>query len=191
MRLVILVYHLSTFNKKKEGLCGCTTAVFVLRRKKLGCQKTLQNFRKICLFSLQNFAFWMQNLRLFFAKNRGDRLLLNLPLLYRIVLTAGGLLAVAACPRGVRLQTHVSLITGDMFVALFSLVVKARVTFEGNSNSIACITDMLSYVYLTYIMPFVCSAGFLVLVIECAIFRQKVQTAASPLFLTLAQFNVS
>ena len=74
MRLVILVYHLSTFNKKKEGLCGCTTAVFVLRRKKLGCQKTLQNFLKICLFSLQNFAFWMQNLRLFFAKNRGDRL---------------------------------------------------------------------------------------------------------------------
>ena len=77
MRLVILVYHLSTFNKKKEGLCGCTTAVFVLRRKKLGCQKTLQNFRKICLFSLQNFAFWMQNLRLFFAKNRGDSLVGN------------------------------------------------------------------------------------------------------------------
>ena len=106
-------------------------------------------------------------------------LLVNLALLYRIVRAAGGLLAVPACPRGVRLQTHVSLIIGDMFVALFSLVVKARVTFEGNSNSIACRTDMLSYVYLTYIMPFVYSAGFLVLVIECAIFRQKVQTAAS------------
>ena len=33
----------------------------------------MQNFRKICLFSLQNFAFWMQNLTFFFAKNRGDR----------------------------------------------------------------------------------------------------------------------
>ena len=50
----------------------CVTAVFALQRKKLGCVKTLQNFCKICLFSLQNFAFWMQNLRLFFAKNRGD-----------------------------------------------------------------------------------------------------------------------
>ena len=49
------------------------TAVFALQRKKLGCVKTLQNFCKICLFSLQNFAFWMQNLRFFFAKNRGDR----------------------------------------------------------------------------------------------------------------------
>ena len=50
------------------------TAVFALQRKKLGCVKSLQNFCKICLFSLQNFAFWMQNLRFFFAKNRGDRL---------------------------------------------------------------------------------------------------------------------
>ena len=33
----------------------------------------MQNFRKICLFRLQNFAFWMQNLRFVFAKNRGDR----------------------------------------------------------------------------------------------------------------------
>ena len=75
IRLVILFYHWSTFNKKKKGLCGCTTAVFALRRKKLGCQKTLQNFRKICLLSLQNFAFWMQNLRLFLAKNRRDRIM--------------------------------------------------------------------------------------------------------------------
>ena len=49
------------------------TAVFALQRKKLGCVKSLQNFCKICLFSLQNFAFWMQNLRFIFAKNRGDR----------------------------------------------------------------------------------------------------------------------
>ena len=63
-------------------------------------------------------------------------LLVNLALLYRIVRAAGGLLAVVvACPRGVRLQTLVSLVIGDMFVALFSLVVMARETFEKKIRS--------------------------------------------------------
>ena len=72
-------------------------------------------------------------------------LLVNLALLYRIVRAAGGLLAVVACPRGVRLQTLVSLVIGDMFVALFSLVVMARETFEKKSDPelTRCLTVIL------------------------------------------------
>ena len=47
------------------------TAAFALQRKKLGSVKTLQNFCKICLFSLQKFVFWMQNLRFFLPKTAG------------------------------------------------------------------------------------------------------------------------
>ena len=42
--------------RKKIGLCGCTFAVFALQRKNLGCVKTSQNFRKICLFQLAKFC---------------------------------------------------------------------------------------------------------------------------------------
>ena len=49
-------------------LCDCSICI---AEKKLGSVKTLQNFCKICLFSLQNFAFWMQNLRFFFQKTAG------------------------------------------------------------------------------------------------------------------------
>ena len=58
--------------------------------------------------------------------------LVNFGLLYRIVLRAGGLVVVAAGPRGIRLQTLVSLAVGDILVALFSLVVQARLFFEGH-----------------------------------------------------------
>ena len=49
-------------------LCDCSICI---AEKKLGSVKTLQNFCKICLFSLQNFSFWMHNLRFFGKKNSG------------------------------------------------------------------------------------------------------------------------
>ena len=44
-----------------------------MAEKEIRLCKNIAKFRKICLFRLQNFAFWMQNLRFVFAKNRGDR----------------------------------------------------------------------------------------------------------------------
>ena len=78
-------------------------------------------------------------------------------LLYRIVKTAGGLGAVTTGPRGVRLQTNVPLIIGDISVALFSLVERARVTFEKRiSSPVKCRSQMLSQVYFMYSIPFAC-----------------------------------
>ena len=81
------------------------TAVFALQRKKLGCVKSLQNFCKICLFSLQNFAFWMQNLRFFFCKKpRGQNQALDGPLglLLRCLLQV--------CPTGLSLPGCIHLL---------------------------------------------------------------------------------
>ena len=49
-------------------MCDCSIGI---AEKKLGSVETLQNFCKICLFSLQNFSFWMHNLTFFGKKNSG------------------------------------------------------------------------------------------------------------------------
>ncbi|RUS90470.1 hypothetical protein EGW08_001738 [Elysia chlorotica] len=102
----------------------------------------------------------------------------NAALFYKIKKAAGGIVAILTGQRGPRHQTLVSLIIGDVFVALFSLVVFARITFENQTFSIIkCREYVLSGAYFSYIMPFVYGVGIVVLALEGILYRRRVRTA--------------
>ncbi|GFO14540.1 hypothetical protein PoB_004104500 [Plakobranchus ocellatus] len=102
----------------------------------------------------------------------------NIHLLIKIVRAAGGPANVLMSPRGPRFQTFISLIIGDILVALFPLVIQAMMLFD-NIENISCESRVLSQIYLIFIMPFVYGMGLVVLAVECILFRKRMR-AASP-----------
>ncbi|KAK3722356.1 hypothetical protein RRG08_041959 [Elysia crispata] len=105
-------------------------------------------------------------------------LLWNAALLYKIVRAAGGVAAILTGQRGPRHQTFVSLIIGDVFVALFTMVIRARVLFE-NDTSLTCRSFVLADFYFQFIMPFVYGVGLVVLAVEGMMFRRRARAAHS------------
>ncbi|GFR63680.1 hypothetical protein ElyMa_005488900 [Elysia marginata] len=108
--------------------------------------------------------------------------LVNSLLLYKIKRAAGGALVIPTCVRGPRFQTLISLVAGDIVVALFSLVVKA----ELSANEVFSIYETkkckawwLAEIYLRDIMSFTYGMGLCVLSIECMAFRRRVRAASS------------
>ncbi|GFR85792.1 hypothetical protein ElyMa_006037700 [Elysia marginata] len=105
-------------------------------------------------------------------------ILWNIALMYKIINAAGSLTAVLTGPRGPRYQTLVSLVVGDVFVAMFSLVIEVILLFEDNT-SVKCRSVLLGRIYLRYIMPFVYGVGIVVLTAECAFFRRRMRRTSS------------
>lgn len=102
----------------------------------------------------------------------------NVYLFIETARAAGGLSFIVTGPRGARLSTLVSLMLGDILVALFSQMVRLDYLI---SKSGSCSTVNASTIYMMYLLPFVHCIGLCVMAVEGVMFRVQDQVYSFPI----------